>query len=130
MLNKQSNTYQAMWVGLGSLSSFALGIVSAAILSRYFDKAEYGTYRQILYVYNTLLIIFTAGLPRVFAYFLPRYSIEQGKNIVWKVSKILFLFGLVFSLFLFVFSGIIASVSSWLEIFFSNTHAITSYIRD
>ena len=99
-----------MWVGMGSLSSFALAIVSAAILSRYFDKTEYGTYRQILYVYNTLLIIFTAGLPRVFAYFLPRYSLEQGKNIVWKISKMLFLFGLIFSIFLFAFSGIIANI--------------------
>ena len=95
---------------MGSLSSFALAIVSAAILSRYFDKAEYGTYRQILYVYNTLLIVFTAGLPRVFAYFLPRYSLEQGKDIVWKISKVLFFAGLFFSLFLFSFSGIIAKV--------------------
>lgn len=101
---------QALWVGMGSLSSFALAIVSAAILSRYFDKTEYGTYRQILYVYSTLLIVFSAGLPRVFAYFLPRYSLEQGKDIVWKISKVLFLAGLVFSLFLFSFSGIIAKV--------------------
>lgn len=105
-----SNTIQAFWVAMGSLSSFALGIVSAAILSRYFDKAEYGTYRQILYVYNTLLIIFSAGLPRVFAYFLPRYPLEQGKHIVWKVSKLLFFFGMAFSIVLFVFSGLIAHI--------------------
>ena len=101
---------QAFWVGMGSLSSFALAIVSAAILSRYFDKAEYGTYRQILYVYNTLLVVFTAGLPRVFAYFLPRYPIEQGKHIVWKVSKLLFFFGMAFSVVLFSFSGLIAQI--------------------
>lgn len=97
-------------MAMGSLSSFALSIVSAAILSRYFDKTEYGTYRQILYVYSTFLIVFSAGLPRVFAYFLPRYSLEQGKDIVWKISKVLFLAGLAFSLFLFSFSGIIAKV--------------------
>lgn len=110
MQNKTNNTIQAFWVAMGSLSSFALGIVSAAILSRYFDKAEYGTYRQILYVYNTLLVIFSAGLPRVFAYFLPRYPIEQGKHIVWKVSKLLFFFGMSFSIVLFVFSGLIAQI--------------------
>ena len=110
MLNKQNNTYQAMWVGVGSLSSFALAIASAAILSRYFDKTEYGTYRQILYVYNSLLIIFSAGLPKVFAYFLPRFSMEQGKDIVWKISKMLFLSGSVFSAFLFIFSGVIADI--------------------
>jgi O-antigen/teichoic acid export membrane protein len=110
MKSKTNNTIQAFWVGIGSLSSFALGIISAAILSRYFDKTEYGTYRQILYVYNTLLVIFSAGLPRVFAYFLPRFPINQGKKIVWKISKMLFLFGMVFSIFLFVSSDIIAKI--------------------
>lgn len=105
-----SNSSQAFWVGMGSFSSFALAIVSAAILSRYFDKEEYGTYRQILYVYNTLLIIFTAGLPKVFAYYLPRYPRSQGKYIVWKISKLLFLFGAFFSVFLFGLSDLIAKI--------------------
>lgn len=108
--SKTNNTIQAFWVAMGNLSSIALSIVSAAILSRYFDKAEYGTYKQIVYVYSTLLIVFSAGLPRVFAYFLPRFSLEEGKSIVNKVNRVLFLAGLVFSLFLFSFSGIIASV--------------------
>lgn len=110
MQQSNSNTMQAFWVGMGSLSSFALTIISAAILSRYFDKTEYGTYRQILYVYNTLLVVFSAGLPRIFAYFLPRYSLQQGKYIVWKVSKMLFFFGFVFSLVLYASSGFIAQV--------------------
>lgn len=110
MTNKSNNTVQALWVGLGSLSSFALGIVSAAILSRYFDKAEYGTYKQILYVYHTLLVVFAAGLPSVFGYFLPRYSLAQGKDIVLKITKVLFLFGIVFSLTLFFTAPIIAGV--------------------
>jgi O-antigen/teichoic acid export membrane protein len=110
MQNKTNNTIQVFWVAMGSLSSFALGIVSAAILSRYFDKAEYGTYRQILYVYNTLLVVFSAGLPRVFSYFLARYPLEQGKHIVWKVSKLLFYFGTLFSIVLFGSSGLIAQI--------------------
>lgn len=110
LVNKEGNTIQALWVGIGSLSSFALAIVSAAILSRYFSKGEYGTYRQILYVYNTLLIVFTAGLPRVYSYFLPRYSAEQGRDIVSKISKMLFLLGLIFSIFLYGFSGVIAKI--------------------
>jgi len=116
--NNTNNTFQTFWVGLGSLSTFLLSIISAAILSRYFDKIEYGTYRQILYVYNTLLVVFAAGLPRVFAYFLPRFPLEQGKDIVWKVSKMLFLLGMVFSIILFSFSGIIAQLlkNSELEI--------------
>lgn len=54
MNNKTNNTQQALWLALSSFSTLALGFVSAAILSRYFDKTEYGTYKQILYVYGTL----------------------------------------------------------------------------
>lgn len=110
MSNNNSNTIQAFWVMLGSFSAFLVSILSAAILSRYLDKTEYGTYRQILFVYNTLLFVFTAGLPRIFQYYLPRYSIEQGKDIVFKVSKMLFLLGILFSLFLFLFSDNIALI--------------------
>ncbi len=95
---------------MGKFSSFALGLVSAMVLSRYFSKSEYGTYRQILYIYSTLLVIFSAGLPLVFDYFLPRYNLAQGKEIVFKVSKVLFLTGLAFSVFLFAFSGLIAKI--------------------
>jgi len=107
---QSSNTVQAFWVGMGSLGSFALSIVSAALLSRYFEKSEYGTYRQIVYVYNTLLVIFMAGLPNVFAYFLPRFNLAQGKNVVRKLTIMLFLTGAAFSAFLFSFSGIIAGL--------------------
>lgn len=105
-----NNTIQALWVGIGSLSSFALSIVSAAILSRYFDKIEYGTYKQIIYIYSSLLVIFSAGLPNVFAYFLPRYNINQGKEIVWKLTKLLLIAGFIFSLFIFIFSNLIANL--------------------
>lgn len=107
---KTNNTIQAFWVALGSLSSILLGIISAAILSRYFSKADYGTYRQILYIYSTLLIIFSAGLPRVFSYFLPRYSLMEGKTIVKKINLILFIAGLIFSIFLYFASGPISSI--------------------
>jgi O-antigen/teichoic acid export membrane protein len=111
-LRKQnnSNTSQVVWIGMGNLSSFGLSIISAVILARYLDKTEYGTYRQVLYVYNTLLVLFSAGLPRVFAYFLPRYNLAEGKDIVWKVSKLLFVCGFTFSLSLFLLSKPIAFV--------------------
>ncbi|MGH1433690.1 MAG: oligosaccharide flippase family protein [Lewinella sp.] len=105
---KQSNFFQAFWVGIGALSSFGLSIISAAILSRYFDKLEYGTYKQILFIYNSLLILFTAGLPKVFAFFLPRFSLAQGKEIVVKITGVLAICGLVFSFVLFFGSNAIA----------------------
>jgi O-antigen/teichoic acid export membrane protein len=105
-----SNTMQAFWVAMGSLSSFSLAILSAAILSRYFDKTEYGTYKQIIYVYNSLLVVFTAGLPKVFGYFLPRYDLDQGKEIVNRITLYLLGLGVLFGLFLFFGAGIISNV--------------------
>ena len=106
----QTNTYQAMWVGLGSLSSFAFTIVSAAILSRYLSKDEYGTYKQVMYVYNSLLIVFTLGLPKAYSYFLPKYDIKYGYSIVRKLNTMFLLIGFGFSIILYCGSSIIAEI--------------------
>ena len=103
-----NNTIQAFWVALGNLSAFGLAILSAVILSRFLNKEQYGTYKQIIFVYTTLLVIFTAGLPQVFAYFLPRYKVEEGKSIVKKVNLVLFACGLIFSISLYIFSDFLA----------------------
>jgi len=109
-MSKGNNTTQAFWVAMGSLSSFSLAILSAAILSRYFEKTEYGTYKQIVYVYSTMLIVFSAGLPNVFSYFLPRYEREEGKEIVNQLTKVLLALGFCFSLVLFLGSEFIAKI--------------------
>lgn len=104
-----SNTRQAAWVAIGSLCSFGFTIVSSMILSRFFDKADYGTYKQVMYVYHTLLTIFTLGLPKAFSYFLPRVELTQSKSLIRKITNLFFLLGGVFSLLLFVFAPQIAS---------------------
>ena len=85
-----NNTKQAFWVALGSLFSFGFSIVSSMILSRYFDKGYYGTYKQVMYVYNTLLTVFTLGLPKAFSYYLPRVDISQANNLIKKITNIFF----------------------------------------
>ena len=109
-MNKTNNTKQATWVALGSLFSFGFGIVSSMILSRYFDKGDYGTYKQVLFVYNTLLVVFTLGLPRAYSYFLPRVANEEAKSLIQKINTLFFLLGGVFSFLLFVGSSIIADL--------------------
>lgn len=99
-----NNTKQAAWVAVGSLCSFGFTIVSSMILSRYFNKADYGTYKQVMYVYNTLLTVFTLGLPRAFSYFLPRVELVQSKSLIRKITNLFFLLGGVFSFLLFVFA--------------------------
>lgn len=110
MNNKTNNTQQAFWIALGGLFSFGFGIISSMILSRYFDKSDYGTYKQVLYVYSTLLTVFTLGLPRAFSYFLPRVEINQAKHLVKKITNLFFVLGGAFSLLLFLFSPLIAKI--------------------
>lgn len=110
MIRNNSNTVQALWVGISQFSSFALALVSAAILSRYFEKAEYGTYKQIIYIYSILLSIFDAGLPAAYAYFLPKLSANQGKELISRLTNLFVFLGAIFSIFLFTTSGLIADI--------------------
>lgn len=105
-----SNSKQAAWVAIGSFFSFIVGIISPMILSRFFDKGDYGTYKQVMYVYNTLLAVFTLGLPKAYAYFLPKYATEYSRDIISKITKIFFILGIAFSLFLLCCAGPIANV--------------------
>jgi O-antigen/teichoic acid export membrane protein len=108
--SNSSNTKQAIWVGIGQLSSFFLLIINAAILARYFDKAEYGTYKQILYIYTTLLVLFSAGLLGASSYFLPKQTMEQGKDFIIRLTKVFVLLGFCFSLFLFLLAPLISDL--------------------
>lgn len=103
-----NNTKQVFWVALGSLFSFGFAIVSSMILSRYFDKGDYGTYKQVMYVYNTLLIVLTLGLPKAFSYYLPRVDTSQAKDLIKKITRLFFILGAVFSIILYVFAQPIA----------------------
>lgn len=108
MNNNTSNTQQAFWIALGSLFSFGFGIVSSMILSRYFSKEDYGTYKQVIYVYSTLLTVFTLGLPKAFSYFLPHVPENEAKSLIKKITNLFFLLGAVFSIILFFASDYIA----------------------
>jgi len=110
MAKETNNTIQAFWISLGSLFAFGFGIASSMILSRYFPKEDYGTYKQVLYVYSTLLSVFTLGLPKAFSYFLPRIPIDQAKNLIKKITNLFFLLGGSFSVVLFIFSPQIAVI--------------------
>ena len=102
MSNKgTNNTRQAAWVVVGNLFSFMVGILSPMILSRYFDKADYGTYKQVMYVYNTLLVVFTLGLPKAYAYFIPKFERKFSKDIINKITRIFWALGLAFALLLY-----------------------------
>lgn len=110
IMNQESNSRQAFWIGVGSLMSFLVGIISSIFLSRLLSKGDYGTYKQVMFVYNTLLAVFTLGLPKAYSYFLPRYDIKYAKDIINKITLLFFVLGFVFSAVLFFGSSSIASL--------------------
>jgi len=80
------------------------------ILSRYFDKDNYGTYKQVMYVYSTLLVVFTLGVPKAYSFFLPRVESEEAKSLINKINRILLIAGSLMALVIFLGAGIIADV--------------------
>lgn len=109
-MSNNSNTKQAAWVAIGSFFSFLVGIISPMILSRVFSKGDYGTYKQVMYVYSTFLLIFTLGLPKAYSYFIPKYSRDYAKDVINKITNLFIGMGFVFSAVLFTGSGFIASI--------------------
>ncbi len=109
-MDSSSNTGQVMWVAIGQFCAYAIAIVSPMILSRFFDKTDYGTYKQVMFVYSTLLTVFSLGLPRAYSYFIPRVSLAESKDVTNKITRLFILLGLFFSLFLYFFSYPIACV--------------------
>lgn len=99
--SSSNNTIQAVWIALGSLFSVGFSIVSAMILSRYFSVAEYGLYKQVIYVYTTLNGFFMLGLPKAFSYFLPKTPLNQAQSLINKINNLFYLLGGVFTALLF-----------------------------
>lgn len=109
-MSETNNTKQATWIALSGLFSFGFGIVSSMILSRYFNKADYGTYKQVIYVYGVMLTVFTLGLPKAYSYFLPRVDRNQAKSLINKLTLIFLALGAAFSIVLFFGAGIFADL--------------------
>lgn len=110
IISNKSKSVQVFWIALGKLSSFALAFVSAAILSRYLSKEDYGTYKQVMYIYSSFLLIFTAGLPDSLTYFLPKLNRAEGKSLVNQYEKLFFGLGILFSLFIYFGADWIAAI--------------------
>lgn len=99
---KTNNTIQTFWIFIGSTLSLGFVIISSMILSRYFNKNDYGIYKQVMYVYNTLLVVFTLGIPKAYNYFLPRVRVNEAKKLIDKINLILVASGFFMSLLLFL----------------------------
>lgn len=62
-----------------------------------------------MYIYGTLLLVFTLGVPKAYSYFLPRVELEEAKDLISKINRILIAAGLLMAIVLFTGSGTIAN---------------------
>lgn len=99
--NAHSRTVQTSFWAFANLLSLSVSIIIAAILSRFMDRIKYGTFRQVIYVYSTLVIVFSMGLPRSYTYFLARVPVEEGADIVRLLNRMFLCLAAAFSLTLF-----------------------------
>lgn len=97
-----NKTNQTAWVALSSGCSFIFVLLSSVILSRLLSQGDYGTYKQVMYVYSTLLGLFTLGLPSAYAYFIPHESENSTRSLVGKIELLFWILGGIFSLFLYM----------------------------
>lgn len=105
-----ARTVQAAWLAMANFLQFNITLIISAILSRYMAADEYGTFRQVLYVYGTLLTVFSLGLPKAYSYFLARLPIDEGRCAVRKLNFIAVALSSLFAAVLFFGSGFIASL--------------------
>lgn len=101
-------TSQAIWLATANFVSFGISMIMSAILSRQMPTSEYGTFRQVLYVYGTLLMIFSLGLPKAYSYFLARIPVDEGLDLVRKLTLIFLALASIFSSILFFGAGFIS----------------------
>jgi O-antigen/teichoic acid export membrane protein len=104
-----SKTRQAIWIGAGALLGFIFSTIATMIMARNMPKADLGTFRQLLGLYSTTFVAFSAGMPAVYAFFLPRCGPAQGAVLVRFVMKNLFILGILFGTGIFVLADTIAT---------------------
>lgn len=107
---QQSFFNTAFWLGISQASTLLVSLLSCAVLSRYLSKNDYGTYRQVLFIYNIIFNVFSVGLSTAYSYFLPKYREGEGKNIVKNITMLLIIIGAGFTLILFLFANTFANV--------------------
>ncbi|WMI42497.1 lipopolysaccharide biosynthesis protein [Parabacteroides distasonis] len=89
ILKKCDNrTIQVLLLMLANLISHSTGLITSIVFSHLMPQNEYGTYRQVIYVYSILLIVFSLGLPKAYSYFLARVPIEEGLNIIKRLNSL------------------------------------------
>ncbi len=105
----------AMVLMSGRILGFILAFIMPIILVRLFSQEEFGTYKQLFLVFNTLLVIAQMGMAESLYYFLPQDADNTGKY-VFNTISILGVLGLIISTGLWLFRFQVAVLLNNMEI--------------
>ena len=97
---KKSRSVKSIILASGQALTTLVSILIAAVLARWFSKAEYGTYRQTLLVFQMAAPFLVLGLDRALYYFIPQGK-RDSRSLLLENLALLLLGGAAFSLFLF-----------------------------
>lgn len=100
-LPKTTLSTKATIISIGRLAITLSHFMAYAILSYVFSKTEYGAYRQVWLVYNTMLFILSLGLPTSISYFIPQMKGPDRKALHVQSFFLLAVTGLILGLILF-----------------------------
>lgn len=98
---------------MGNLAVAMAGLPVAMVLSRYLPVTDYGSYRQVWLVYNTLFPLFILGLPMSINYFIAGKQKPEQKAYQTQTYILLAVSGVVLSVLFFL-------LSFFIEQWFSN----------
>ena len=79
---KNSLSYSSLILFLGKLFHSISTLIIFVILSRYFTKTDYGTYRQFWLFGFTLIPLFLLGIPSSITYFIAGAKLQQQKTAI------------------------------------------------
>lgn len=72
------------------------------LISRFLIKSEYGSFRQIMYVYTTIISVIGLSLSKLPSNYLPLFSLEEGKDLINKLMTVLGFTALCFAGIVFI----------------------------
>ena len=95
---------KAIVIVLGNLISSIASLLLPIFLVRLMTKGEYGSYRQIMFLYSTFGFIFLFGIPQSVYYFIPQLSQRKKEEFILQSYTLLFLFGAFLTLSFYLLS--------------------------
>lgn len=97
----------AMILMSGRILGFALAFITPMILVRVFTQEDFGTYKQLFLIINTLFVIAQMGMAESLYYFLPQAGEKAGKYVLNAIA-VMSIIGFLSLIGMWLFSGSIA----------------------